>query len=214
MGKRHHHTLVLDKINRKNNVLTCTSGLITKATAKKALMRTLLSSQNPLQLYQKPSVWNLRSSFTHPTTRQSLTNQPGTSWKLHANAKGFGARSTSPPASLNKSASNNNNNNSDEDHLPQVVLERIIVRILVFVGVPLATGIASLHLFGVVKEKQLFDFPLWLPLVTTFLTFGLSAVGIAYGSISTSWDAEKQGSLLGFEEAKQNWVEIWTEDDS
>lgn len=216
MEKKHHHTFVLDKIISYNNTLTRTYGLVTKATAKKALMRTLLSSQNPLLLFQKPSVWNLRSSFTHPTTQQSLTSHPTTSWKLHANAKGFGARNTSPPASLNKSASddeNNNNNNSDEDHLPQVVLERIIVRILVSVGVPLATGIASLHFFGVVKEKQLFDLPLWIPLVTTFLTFGLSAVGIAYGSLSSSWDAEKQGSLLGFEEAKQNWVEIWNEDD-
>ncbi|KAJ4705944.1 Protein PAM68, chloroplastic [Melia azedarach] len=175
-------------------------------------MRTLLFSQKPPLLFPSPSVWNPGSTFTNHKSQKNPINSPPTTWKLHANAKGFGARST--PASIKERASGNNNNNNEEDHLPQVVLERMIVRILVSVGVPLATGIALLYFLGVVKEKQLFNVPLWLPLLTTFLTFGMSAVGIAYGSLSSSWDADKKGSLLGVEEAKQNWVEMWTEDDS
>lgn len=29
-----------------------------------------------------------------------------------------------------------------------------------------------------------------------------------------SWDADNKGSVLGFEEAKKNWVEMWEQDDS
>ncbi|PWA93032.1 hypothetical protein CTI12_AA075800 [Artemisia annua] len=41
-----------------------------------------------------------------------------------------------------------------------------------------------------------------------------STLGIAYGTLSTSWDADNKGSILGFEEAKENWVKMWEEDDS
>ncbi|XP_044467911.1 uncharacterized protein PAM68-like [Mangifera indica] len=174
-------------------------------------MNTLLSSQKlPLQ-FPKPYQWSPGITVIHPITMQKLINLPSNTWKLHANAKGFGART---PATIKESAINNNNNNNrtEDGHLPQVVLERMIVRILVAVGVPLATGIALLHLFGMVKEQKLWDVPLWLPFLTTLLTFGMSALGIAYGSLSTSWDEEKKGSVLGLEEAKQNWVEMWKEE--
>ncbi|KAJ0099124.1 hypothetical protein Patl1_20224 [Pistacia atlantica] len=176
----------------------------------KEVMNTLLSSQKPPLQFPKPSLWSPGITIIHSTTMQKLVNQPTKTWKLHANAKGFGART---PTTIKGSASNNNNNNeNDDDHLPQVVLERIIVRILVAVGVPLAIGIALLNLFGVVKEQKLWDVPLWLPLLTTFITFGMSALGIAYGSLSTSWDEERKGSVLGLEEVKQNWVEMWKEE--
>lgn len=77
----------------------------------------------------------------------------------------------------------------------------------------MALGLAFLHIFGVIKEQHLWNVPLWLPLLTTFLTFGASTMGIAYGALSTSWDEERKGSILGFEEAQKNWVEMWREED-
>ncbi|MBA0693427.1 hypothetical protein Goari_003801 [Gossypium aridum] len=50
--------------------------------------------------------------------------------------------------------SSNNNNNEDEE-VPQVVFERMIARILASVGVPMATGLALPHLFGLAKERNL-----------------------------------------------------------
>ncbi|XWS48481.1 hypothetical protein CRYUN_Cryun13aG0081100 [Craigia yunnanensis] len=66
----------------------------------------------------------------------------------------------------------------------------MIAIILVSVGVPLATGLALLHLFGVVKKQNLWDVSLWLPFLTTFITFGTSTLGIPYGTLSASWDPE------------------------
>ncbi|KAA8539963.1 hypothetical protein F0562_026655 [Nyssa sinensis] len=139
--------------------------------------------------------------------------------KLHAGAKGFNGASanTQKEKSTSKETvsrkSFGSDDGDDDDKIPEVVMERMIVRILSYVGVPLITGIAFLQVFGIVKEQNLWDVPLWLPALTTFITFGASALGIAYGTLSTSWDPEKKGSVLGFEEAQKNWVEMWREEE-
>ncbi|KAK0598514.1 hypothetical protein LWI29_035461 [Acer saccharum] len=178
-------------------------------------MKTLLCSQNPpLPLhFPKPSL-----SLYNPTqhillhTTTTITTTTAT-WKLHANAKGFGGGGATPKESVTKNNDSNNNKKDEGDQLPQVVLDRIIVRILVSVGVPMATGLVSLFLLGLAKEQQLWDVPKWVLGLTTFLTFGSSAVGIAYGPLSASWDEKRKGSLLGLEEAKRNWVVVWEEEE-
>ncbi|KAL2922075.1 Uncharacterized protein RDABS01_013566 [Bienertia sinuspersici] len=90
----------------------------------------------------------------------------------------------------------------------------MIRRILASVGLPMGLGIVILQVFSTLKEKQLWDVPLWIPFITTFLLFGSSVLGVSYGSLSTSWDPEKKGSLVGFQEAKQNWDEMWKEEDA
>lgn len=80
-------------------------------------------------------------------------------------------------------------------------------------GGPLAIGFALLQLFSVSKEQHLWNVPKWLPFLTTFITFGASALGVAYGSLSTSLDAEEEGSFLGFEQVEKNWVEMWKEEE-
>ena len=107
----------------------------------------------------------------------------------------------------------NGKDDDDDDKIPEAVWERIMFRILFYVGVPLVTGVALLQVFSIMKEQNLWDVPIWLPFLTTFLTFGASALGIAYGTLSTSWDAQREGSFLGFEEAQKNWVEIWKEEE-
>ena len=42
-----------------------------------------------------------------------------------------------------------------------------------------------------------------------FLGFG----GITYGVMSTSWDETDEGSAMGLDEAKSNWVKMWGSDD-
>lgn len=82
-----------------------------------------------------------------------------------------------------------------------------------FVGVPLVIGFTVLLSINALKEQGLWDAPKWVPFVTTFVTFGTSTLGIAYGSLSTSLDADEKGSVLGFEQVGKNWEEMWEEDD-
>ncbi|CAN6569501.1 hypothetical protein ACFX13_002078 [Malus domestica] len=177
-------------------------------------MKTLIFSSQPSLYLPNSLPWKPKTLTFHPTTLQNLGHLKRSAYKTHANAKGFGS---APPATTkemptSKNSGKNDNNDGDEE-VPQVVFERMLVRIIAAVGLPLATGFAFLKVFDAVKEKHLWDVPLWLPFLTTLLTFGASALGIAYGALSTSWDAEKKGSVLGLEEAQSNWVEMWREED-
>ncbi|KVI07123.1 uncharacterized protein PAM68-like [Cynara cardunculus var. scolymus] len=133
-------------------------------------------------------------------------------WKIHAKAKGFKGANLEKQKLMMKEEKKKMKEDAD-DKIPDVVMERMIVRILFNVGVPLVTGLALLQIFSVIKEQNLWQVPRWLPFLTTFITFGASTLGIAYGTLSTSWDEDNKGSLLGLEEAKKNWVQMWDEDD-
>uniref|UniRef100_M8BPI0 Uncharacterized protein n=1 Tax=Aegilops tauschii TaxID=37682 RepID=M8BPI0_AEGTA len=71
---------------------------------------------------------------------------------------------------------------------------------------PVAKGIGS-H-----GQWKKWAWTLRLELLTILLSFGTSALGIAYGTLSASWDPEKEGSLLGVDEARTNWPELWKEE--
>ncbi|KAL6906480.1 hypothetical protein ACP4OV_004081 [Aristida adscensionis] len=100
----------------------------------------------------------------------------------------------------------------DDDELPQPVFDRILRRIMVAVGVPMTSGVALLNLYEKLKSEQGVDVPSWLSLLTILVSFGTSALGIAYGTLSASWDPEKEGSLLGIDEARTNWPVLWQEE--
>uniref|UniRef100_A0A2P2JWX7 Uncharacterized protein n=1 Tax=Rhizophora mucronata TaxID=61149 RepID=A0A2P2JWX7_RHIMU len=149
----------------------------------------------------------------HPTGTQTLNNPSSRTWKLHPNAKGF-ARSTRSieESAINKTSKTDKNN--EEEAIPEEVIYRIGGRILVLVGVPMALGIASLHIFGIIKEQHVWDVPVWIPFTTTLLFFGASTFGIPYGALSASLDPKQKGSFLGFEEARHNWAEMWKEEEN
>ncbi|KAJ8773180.1 hypothetical protein K2173_028357 [Erythroxylum novogranatense] len=110
------------------------------------------------------------------------------------------------------SSSKGDGNNSDEEEIPEEIFYRMIRRILVAVGVPMGLGLALLYVFGVVREQNLWEVPMWLPFSTTFITFGASLFGIVYGALSTSLDPNNKGSVLGLEEAQKHWDEMWEEE--
>ncbi|XP_076901937.1 uncharacterized protein PAM68-like [Bidens hawaiensis] len=137
-------------------------------------------------------------------------------WKINSQAKGFNRSNLEKKkVMINEEKMRKMKEDAEaDDKIPDVVMNRMIVRILFNVGVPLVTGLGLLQVFSVIKEQNLWQIPRWLPFLTTFITFGASTIGIAYGTLSTSWDAENKGSLLGFREARKNWVQMWEEDES
>lgn len=207
----HDHSLTLririspPKTNKQFNTLN-------KHT--KETMKTLIFASNPNLHLSKQSP--ICKSIFQPKTSKQLNYQFST-LKAHASAKGF---SNTRPPSTNKSKDDDvtmkknpkNKNNDDDDEIPKEVMYRIIGRILFSVLVPLALGLSFLHLYGELKDRQIFNAPLWVPFVTTLVLFGASGLGIAYGVLSTSLDAEREGSLLGFEEVEKNWAEMWQQE--
>ncbi|KAL2558661.1 hypothetical protein Fot_03400 [Forsythia ovata] len=178
-------------------------------------MKTLsILQQTPLHI-TKTTPWRRSNPFHHQLHLKNPQN-----WRLHAGAKGFGGASSSAniqqqPKNKQKpvAKSYRKTNEDEDDKIPDAVWERMISRILFYVGLPLIMGFALLQILGALKEQKLWDVPNWVPFLTSFLTFGSSALGIAYGTLSTSWDIEKEGSFLGFEQAQRNWGEMWKEED-
>ncbi|KAL8049583.1 hypothetical protein ABFX02_06G028700 [Erythranthe guttata] len=160
-----------------------------------------------------------RTNETLHRSRRETPFQPERKWRLHDGAKGFTGRPTNKEKesiarkSNTSSRKDKKNNMDDDDKIPDVVWDRMISRILVYVGVPLAAGFFMLQVFSVLKEQGSVNVPKWVPFVTTFVTFGASALGVAYGSLSTSLSADEEGSLLGFEQVEKNWVEMWEQDE-
>lgn len=178
-------------------------------------MKTLVCSSQPSLCLSKSSPWKLKNqSLQFHRTALQITKHERKTLYTHTNAKGFG--SNAPGSSTKETPADefpNKTANGDSEEIPQAVFERMLIRIGVSVGLPMAIGIAFLQFFGVVKEQQLWDVPLWVPFLTTLLFFGASSLGLAYGALSTSWNPDKKGSLLGLEQAQQNWVEIWKEEE-
>ncbi|KAF5743502.1 hypothetical protein HS088_TW08G00086 [Tripterygium wilfordii] len=177
-------------------------------------METLLCSQKPpLHAPQIPPTSEPNTSpILNPTAKQTPTHDPK-SWKLQANAKGFAGRSPAKGRPKKPETTVRHRTSEDDDEIPKEVFYRIIKRILVSVGVPMALGLLSLQIFGVIIEQKLWDVPRWVPILATLLTFGSSTIGLAYGALSASLDPEKKGSVLGLEEAQQNWAEMWRDDE-
>ncbi|XP_052206798.1 uncharacterized protein PAM68-like [Diospyros lotus] len=170
----------------------------------------------PTHIPRSLSPWKPTRIQPHPALRRET-------WKVvaKAEAKGFGGAPAAANIQGQKSSKRadaaprktaGRNGGEDDEKIPKVVFERMIGRILFYVGAPMAAGIALLQVFNVVKEQRLWEVPKWVPFLTTFVTFGASALGIAYGTLSASWDPEEEGSVLGFEEAQKNWVEMWEEE--
>ena len=91
-----------------------------------------------------------------------------------------------------------------EGVMPEVVSQRMAKRVVPFAGVPIVLGGLAFVGFWFANTQLDMDLP---PSIVGSVTFGLlllSFGGISYGIMSTSWDEEKEGSVLGTEEIGKN----------
>uniref|UniRef100_A0A0D9WPT6 Protein PAM68, chloroplastic n=1 Tax=Leersia perrieri TaxID=77586 RepID=A0A0D9WPT6_9ORYZ len=101
----------------------------------------------------------------------------------------------------------------DEDErdaaIPEVVTNRMMRRVGVSVGAPLAVGVGFFPAFYYLKTVAKVDVPTWIPFGVSFIFFGAALLGVSYGIVSASWDPAREGSLLGWNEARRNWPVFW-----
>ncbi|PSC76318.1 hypothetical protein C2E20_0864 [Micractinium conductrix] len=88
--------------------------------------------------------------------------------------------------------------------VPEVVTDRMLKRVILFMGTPVFGGIMLFPFFYWLKIKQEIDLPNWVAYVSSSLTFGGGLLGISYGIMSASWDPRREGSLLGWTEFQAN----------
>ncbi|MGF1520961.1 MAG: PAM68 family protein [Leptolyngbyaceae cyanobacterium] len=155
------------------------------------------------------------------TERERLPFEPGRKGKKSSEAKAATsedevAQKTVSTKNSAKSAQKNRSSSSQRDRddtsIPEAVSRRMLKRMLVFSGVPVSLGV--LVFFGgyIVITQHIAELPNVVIFLTTLGCFGLSVVGLSYGALSSSWDEEAVGSLVGIDEFKLNagrMVDAW-----
>lgn len=97
----------------------------------------------------------------------------------------------------------------EEGVIPEIVTNRMINRMGLSVGIPLFVGLLFFPFFYYLKVGLKIDIPTWVPFIISFIFFGTALLGVSYGIVSASWDPLREGSLLGWNEAKKNWPVFW-----
>ena len=98
---------------------------------------------------------------------------------------------------------------ADEGIIPEVVTNRMMSRMGFSVGIPLFIGLLFFPFFYYLKVGLKIDVPTWVPFIVSFFFFGSALLGVSYGIVSSSWDPMREGSLLGWNEARKNWPVFW-----
>ncbi len=102
----------------------------------------------------------------------------------------------------------------EEMAIPQVVSQRMIRRVAGFCGVPTALGIGTLIGSYLLLTYAGIKLPPIAVLLVNMGFFGLGVIGITYGVLSASWDEERAGTVLGWNEFTTNsgrMVAAWRE---
>jgi len=88
--------------------------------------------------------------------------------------------------------------------IPEKVAQRMGSRMLPFVGIPLFGGMGAFVAFWYMATYRDMEFQPALVAASTIVLLGVSLVGITYSMMSTSWDSDREGSLLGTDEFGKN----------
>ena len=88
--------------------------------------------------------------------------------------------------------------------IPEVVANRMLMRVVPFFSLPVLAGLGVFGYFFVAAKKYEISYNPALVAFSTQAPFILALVGISYGILSASWDPETEGSALGFDEFKTN----------
>ena len=101
-----------------------------------------------------------------------------------------------------------------ESSIPEIVSRRMISRMVLLSGTPLLLALLTFVFGYFIIINDLFTLPNQVILLVSISFFGLSVIGLSYGIFSASWDEDKKGSLLGWQELKTNFQrmkEAWKE---
>lgn len=93
--------------------------------------------------------------------------------------------------------------------IPEDVSRRMIRRMAICCGIPTGLGLTSFFLFYLVVSQGWLDLPPYMVFSVTLALFGAGVVGLSYGILSTSWETERPGGLMGWQEFRLNAGRLW-----
>ena len=90
-----------------------------------------------------------------------------------------------------------------QEAIPRYVADRMARRVAVFTGLPTIAGMGVFVSSYLLITRGIADIAPGLTLATSGAFFLLGLVGLSFGVLSSSWDAQP-GTILGFENLKPN----------
>jgi len=93
---------------------------------------------------------------------------------------------------------------SNSAAVPTVVSNRMIRRVAFFSGLPTAMGMLTFIISYLIVSKEWFNLPNVAVVIISISFFGLGVLGLSYGVLSASWDEDRTGNLLGWNEFTTN----------
>ena len=145
------------------------------------------------------------------SSRDRLPFEPRKTKKRTPKTDPIGGTATAEKATKEK-RSVNRQGNADLSAIPDAVSKRMIRRMALFSGIPTALGISSFVVSYYIVINEIFELPTIAVLLVSLGFFGLGVVGLSYGILSTSWDENRVGSMVGGEEFALNlgrMVQAW-----
>jgi hypothetical protein len=112
------------------------------------------------------------------------------------------AQSLKSPEKPQKSP--NKSKQSPQENVPKVVSQRMARRMALFSGIPTALAMSSFFIFYWIIRQEWLEVPPIAVLLVSLGLFGLGVLGLSYGIFSASWDENRVGSWLGWQEFKVN----------
>lgn len=92
--------------------------------------------------------------------------------------------------------------------IPEVVSRRMARRMGLFCGVPTSMGMLTFVISYLIVSHEWFKLPNVLVVLVSMGWFGLGVLGLSYGVLSASWDEQRVGSRLGWEEFTTNFARL------
>lgn len=160
-----------------------------------------MSSERPRQRLPFEPAKNRKKA-----AEQSNTSEPETPKKTPAPSPRKSAKKQSPSPANKRPATR------EETAIPEIVSQRMLFRMALLSGVPLLMAISIFVGSYFIIVNDVFVLPNTAVLLASLGCFGLSVLGLSYGIFSTSWDEERPGGLVGWQEFQLNLgrtVQAW-----
>ncbi len=129
----------------------------------------------------------------------NLPFEPTNKRKKKSKTEGFEVESPSNPSSKEEKKAQ-----ASLSAIPEEVSQRMVRRMAFFSGIPTSLGIASFFVFYWIVSRELLELPPYTVVLVSMGLFGLGVLGLSYGLISASWDEQRLGTRVGWEDFKTN----------
>ena len=180
--------------------------LVSAFEVKECVSRCLLILKPPTHLIVCPS------SLLRRKNRQSPPSQPAVEKgnKKPKREKASGLTSSKVEKTEKPSVRKEKSLRSSRDSgtIPEVVSKRMARRMALFCGIPSALGMLTFIVSYLLLIKGGVKLPNVAVVLVSMGFFGLGVLGLSYGLISASWDEERVGTRVGWEEFNLNFKRL------